>query len=100
LSQPVAIVFGTERRGISETMRSMADEFVKIPMYGFTESFNVSVAAAITLEVLRERLEQSDLQWKISLEEQIQLKLQWCRKILRGGDALENEVRKRLFEKE
>lgn len=100
LCQPIAIVFGTERRGISETMVSLADEFVRIPMYGFTESFNVSVAAALTMNVLRERLEQSELNWKIGPSDQIQLKLDWCRKILRGGQALEDEIRNRLFEKE
>lgn len=100
LNQPVALVFGTERRGISETMSSMADEFVRIPMYGFTESFNVSVAAALTIIVLRERLEKSELNWKIDTDEQIQLKLDWCRKILRGGQALEDEIRNRLFQKE
>lgn len=100
LSQPIALVFGTERRGISDTMKELADDFIKIPMYGFTESFNVSVAAALTMNVLRERLERSSLNWKISEEEQISLKLQWCRKILRGGDALEDEIRKRLFQKE
>lgn len=100
LTQPIALVFGTERRGISDTMRSLADEFVRIPMYGFTESFNVSVAAALTMNVLRERLEKSKLNWKINQDEQIQLKLDWCRKILRGGQALEDEIRNRLFEKE
>jgi tRNA (guanosine-2'-O-)-methyltransferase len=100
LTQPIALVFGTERRGISDSMKEMADEFVRIPMYGFTESFNVSVAAALTMNVLRERLEQSDLTWKIDSDAQIQLKLEWCRKILRGGQALEDEIRNRLFQKE
>ena len=100
LSQPIALVFGTERLGISPEIMEMADEFVKIPMYGFTESFNISVSAAITLNVLRQRLENSDLNWKLSNNEQIQLKLKWCRKILRGGQQLEDEIRRRLFEKE
>jgi tRNA (guanosine-2'-O-)-methyltransferase len=100
ITSPIALVFGTERRGISETMASLADEFVRIPMYGFTESFNVSVAAALTMNVLRERLEKSDLKWKIDKDQQIQLKLDWCRKILRGGQALEDEIRNRLFQKE
>lgn len=100
LSQPLALVFGTERRGISEEIMQEADEFVKIPMYGFTESFNISVSVAITLNVLRERLQKSDLNWKLSPEEQIELKLQWCRKILNGGQALEDEIRRRLFKKE
>lgn len=100
LSQPMALVFGTERRGISPEVMEMADEFVKIPMYGFTESFNISVSVAITLNVLRERLEKSDLKWKLNEDEQTQLKLKWCRKILSGGQALEDEIRRRLFEKE
>jgi len=43
ISQPMALIFGTERRGISDEVKAAADEFVSIPMYGFTESFNISV---------------------------------------------------------
>lgn len=93
LSQPIALVFGTERRGISEEVIEMADEFVKIPMYGFTESFNISVSAAIVLNTLRQRLEQSDLNWKLSDDEQTLLKINWCTKILNGGDLLEKKFR-------
>lgn len=100
LSQPIALVFGTERRGISPEIMEMADEFVKIPMYGFTESFNISVSVAITLNVIRARLENSSVDWKLSNEDQTALKLKWCRKILRGGQELEDEIRRRLFEKE
>lgn len=100
LSKPAAFVFGTERRGISEEVMGMADHFVAIPMYGFTESFNISVSVAILLNTIRERLEQSGLDWKLTEEEQLSLKMQWCRSILNGGQALEDEIRRRLFEKE
>lgn len=100
LSKPAALIFGTERRGISEEVIEQADEFVKIPMYGFTESFNISVSAAITLHTLRERLEKSDINWKLEEYEQVLLKLKWCRKILREGQLLEDEIRRRLFGKE
>ena len=96
LTQPIALVFGTERRGISEEVVEMADEFVKIPMYGFTESFNISVSVAIVLNTLRQRLEQSDLNWKLSDEEQTLLKINWCSKILNGGDLLEKKFRSDL----
>ena len=69
-------------------------------MYGFTESFNISVSVALVLQVVRDRLEKSDFNWKLSEEEQIALKIKWCRKILNGGQALENEFRKRLNQKE
>lgn len=100
LNEPIALVFGTERRGISPEVMKMADEFVKIPMYGFTESFNISVSVAITLNVIRQRLEESNINWKLSEDERVALKMKWCRKILRGGQELEDEIRRRLFEKE
>jgi tRNA (guanosine-2'-O-)-methyltransferase len=93
ISTPTALIFGTERRGISEEVKEMADGFVKIPMYGFTESFNISVSVAISLHTLRNRLETSQLNWRLSSEEQTELKIKWCRKILNGGDFLEKHFR-------
>jgi hypothetical protein len=52
------------------------------------------------LQVIRDRLEKSQLNWKLNEEEQIALKIKYCRKILNGGQALENEFRKRLNQKE
>ncbi len=96
LSQPIALVFGTERKGISKEIIEMADEFVKIPMYGFTESFNISVSVALALNILRDRLEKSDIRWKLNEKEQILQKIKWCKKILRSGDEMEAEFRRRL----
>jgi tRNA (guanosine-2'-O-)-methyltransferase len=93
ISTPTALIFGTERRGISEEVKEMADGFVKIPMYGFTESFNISVSVALSLHTLRNRLESSQLNWRLSSEEQTELKIKWCRKILNGGDFLEKHFR-------
>ena len=95
LSKPIALVFGTERRGISEEVEKMADTFVKIPMYGFTESFNISVSVAIILNTLRQRLEQSSYNWKLTSEEQTALKIKWCRKILNSGEKLEKHFREK-----
>ena len=96
LTQPIALVFGTERRGISQEIIDSADEFVKIPMYGFTESFNISVSVALALSSLRERLEKSDINWKLNENEQTLLKTKWCKKILRSGNEMEEEFRRRL----
>jgi tRNA (guanosine-2'-O-)-methyltransferase len=100
IDQPLAFFFGTERRGLSQEVIERSDYQVKIPMYGFTESFNISVSVAILLQTIRQRLEKSNLDWILTSEEQISLKIKWCRKILNGGQALENEIRKRLIEKE
>lgn len=45
----IALVFGNEHRGVSDEMRALADGSYRVPMRGFVESLNVSVAAAITL---------------------------------------------------
>lgn len=96
LSKPMAFVFGTERRGISDEVKELADDFVKIPMYGFTESFNVSVSVAILLSSVRARLEKEPFFWKLNEAEQIELKTKWCKKILNGGDALERHFIEKL----
>lgn len=48
----LAVVFGNEHRGVSQEMRSFADGAFSIPMCGFVESLNISVAAAITMQTL------------------------------------------------
>lgn len=95
LDKPMAFIFGTEGKGISEEVIAEADEMVSIPMVGFTESFNVSVSAAILLSTMRHRLETSNLNWRLSEEEQTEIKIKWCRSILNGGDY----IYERLLEK-
>src|SRR6266540_2454790 len=53
----VALVFGNESRGVSDEAVRLADATFAIPMRGFVQSFNVSVAAAITLAKAVERRE-------------------------------------------
>ena len=57
----VALLFGQEVCGLSETAVAMADEAVTIPMYGFTESFNISVSAGICLYELRKNFWTCDI---------------------------------------
>jgi tRNA (guanosine-2'-O-)-methyltransferase len=83
-----AIVLGTEVTGISDIVREEADEFLKIPMYGFTESFNISVSAAIIMQHLRLKLEQSEVDWKLSEDEANQLLISWFRKSIKASDDI------------
>jgi tRNA (guanosine-2'-O-)-methyltransferase len=96
IDQPLALVFGTEWKGISDDVRAHADYTVKIPMVGFTESFNVSVSAALALQALRHRLENSDINWKLSPTEVCELQIKWCQKYMRNGDIVRRELEKRL----
>ena len=55
-SKPVVLLMGSERAGISEAEAALCDHLVRIPMAGYVESLNLSVAAALVLyEVLRQR---------------------------------------------
>jgi tRNA (guanosine-2'-O-)-methyltransferase len=94
LSKPIALVFGTEREGISEEVKTQADAFLAIPMYGFTESFNISVCAAMLIHTLRMRMEKELENWKLSSAEQTKVKIEWCKKIIHLGEQLEERLRK------
>jgi tRNA (guanosine-2'-O-)-methyltransferase len=79
ISQKSAILFGTERDGLSPEVIAQADGFIKIPMAGFTESLNISVSAAIILQNLTSRLRKSDIDWQLSEEEILEKRLEWAR---------------------
>lgn len=72
-----ALFFGTEYTGLSKKVLDNADEFIRIPMYGFTESFNISVSAAIILYSLVNRLRESDILYRLSSDERELLLLSW-----------------------
>src|SRR5579872_4995514 len=69
IDSKMALVFGSEQTGLSDEAMQQADMFVKIPMYGFVESFNVSVSVALCLYDVIQRLHHSTYQWRLSEEE-------------------------------
>ncbi len=89
-----AFMFGTELEGLTERALELADEFIQIPMVGFTESYNISVSAAVILYTLRKRLEQSSIAWRIGEEEQAQLLQVWLRGSIKLGQQIENKFLK------
>jgi len=83
LDAPVALVFGTEKQGLSDYAVKHADMHVRIPMFGFTESYNISVSAALLLYTLTDRLHDSaDIEWHLTEEEMDEVRLQWTRRTL------------------
>ena len=86
-----ALFFGTELTGLTDQVLDEADEFLKIPIYGFTESFNISVSAAIILNQLTMGLHQSDLSWRLSKAEREEQLVDWLKKSIRGGERLKSD---------
>lgn len=77
VDKKMALVFGTEKDGISKDVMEMADEFVKIPMYGFTESFNISVSAALCMYELTTRIRETVPNSYLGETEKIDIYLDW-----------------------
>lgn len=87
-----AIVFGCERPGLTEWAMKEADEYMKIPMVGFTESLNVSVAVAVTLHHLTHQLRNhTKIDWHLNEVEKQKLMLDWLRKSIKRVDLLEEK---------
>lgn len=92
IDKPVALVYGTELTGMTETAMNACDGFVKLPMYGFTESYNISVSVALSLYDVTERMRKMDLDWRLSEEEKLATKLQWVRKVIKHSAKVEREI--------
>lgn len=85
---PVALLFGTELTGLSQTALELADEYVRIPMYGFTESYNISVSVALTLYDIVHRLRNSNIDYTLSETERELVILEWLKSSVRNSDLL------------
>ena len=84
ISKKAAFVFGVEKEGVSEYTMNQADGYLKIPMVGFTESLNISVAAAIILQDLSSKLRASELPWGLTDAEKQVLYGDWIQKSIKS----------------
>lgn len=84
-----ALVFGTELNGLSKSALKMADDFLKIPMTGFTESLNISVTAAICIHHLTNSIRKnSGIDWHLTDSEKKDIKLTWLKNSIRKSDVI------------
>lgn len=88
VNEKLAIVFGTEKEGLSETALAHADGFMRIPMYGFTESFNVSVSAALSLYELTKRIREENIDWQLNENDKHEVLLQWMISTVKSSKLL------------
>lgn len=88
VSKKSAFFFGTENKGLSDEVMQQADGFLKIPMYGFTESLNISVSAAIILQEVVTRMRVENVSWQLTEKEQDILKMEWTQKNIKSIDEI------------
>lgn len=88
ITEPIALVFGTELEGVSQEVIDFADETLAIPMYGFTKSFNVSVAAGICMYELKQKLMKSGIDYKLNEEKLLKMKIRWAVNSMRSGQQI------------
>ncbi|MEN8839212.1 MAG: RNA methyltransferase [Flavobacteriales bacterium] len=88
LDKPIALVLGNEANGISDIVKEEADEFITIPMHGFTESFNISVSAAICLSELTTKMRKLEVDWKLNEAEHERVMLKWLKQSIKKGEKI------------
>jgi tRNA (guanosine-2'-O-)-methyltransferase len=88
ITQKTALVFGAELTGLSDFALEHADGYARIPMQGFSESFNISVGAALCLYDVTKRMRDSDLAWQLSADDKLDLQCNWLQQSLRAGNKL------------
>ncbi len=101
LEKPMALVFGNEKNGLSDYAKHNCDHLVKIPMYGFVESFNISVAATIIMTQLMDRIKSSEnIKWKLEPRQKNKLFKKWIFYNTRVGEIIQKKrLQKRIIEK-
>ena len=82
------LFFGTEKSGLSDDVLKQSDEFITIPTFGFTKSLNVSVSAAIILQLLTEKLRSTELKWGLRDDEKKTLREEWVKKSIKNVDQI------------
>lgn len=88
ISRKSCFFFGRETEGLSQAVLDAADAYLKIPMVGFTESLNISVSAAIILQDVTSKLRQSDINWQLTEQEQLEKRMDWISKTLKTYDKM------------
>jgi tRNA (guanosine-2'-O-)-methyltransferase len=92
-----ALLFGTEKFGLTPEAFDMADEYIRIPMYGFTESFNISFSVSLCLFHFTEKIRTQKVDWQLTEDEQIDIYLQWYRNTVTNSEMIERKYQTEYF---
>jgi tRNA (guanosine-2'-O-)-methyltransferase len=91
ITKKTALFFGAEVKGCSKETLSLADKRMKIPIYGFTESYNISVSVSLCLQHLTYKMRQSNMDWKLPVDQQEKVMLQWLRNSIKSAAEIEEK---------
>lgn len=83
-TQPCVFFFGGEGQGLTEQVLDRADTHLQIPSYGFSESYNISVAAALVMQSIRDRFRNTK-HWLLDPIELLVLRIVWVLKSVRNN---------------
>lgn len=95
ITKPTALLFGTEKEGLTKEALELADVYVKVPMVGFTESLNISVCAAICIHHLTWKMRQENKAWQLSETDKWDILYNWVRATLKDPDGIEKVWREK-----
>ena len=81
--KPLALVIGTEKKGVSDEILNKADHILKIPTVGFTESLNLSVAAAICIHHFTNYFRNRGISWQLTDDQEEDILITWCKQTIK-----------------
>ncbi len=88
-TKPTALVFGNEKNGVTEELLSLVDQRCIIPMAGFVQSFNISVAAAVALyHAYNDRMTRQGFHGDLSASEKEMLLAAYCYRSVKHADDI------------
>lgn len=90
---PSVFFFGKEDTGLSNYVLEQSDVQLRIPMYGFTESLNISVSAAIILQHVMHELRKSSIVWKLTEAQLLAKRYDWVCKVLKSHSLIEKQYK-------
>ena len=90
LTKKVAILFGNEKNGLTTNALRIADTCLTLPIFGFTNSYNISVSVSMVLYPIITRLHKSTIPWQLSFSEKRNLTLDWYRRLIPHSEDIEN----------
>ena len=98
ISGKLALCFGSEEPGLSAGLKDLADDTVRIPIHGFTQSYNLSVSAGISLYILVTALRDSATDSRLDEQDATNLYIKWLAASTPAGEHLMKDYLKRIGE--